>query len=294
MHGAGEGVPPVSDDRIAPVISLAGARAARRDGRGAVQKVVADAVVAGPAEAEAEAEVAAAGAEADEVVQPPALTVIEHRRPSADELRALEQQVRQIESTPPDELPSRLADDPGAARAARRAENVALHALTRRGQSRAEVADLLVRRELPPEVVEAELERLAGVGLIDDVALARDLVDRLRARKKLGASALRAELQRRRLDRDAIEVALATIADDHADDELVDELARDRARRLGGLDRVTAERRLVDYLARKGHSGSRAREAARRALDGAGPRGGRSGAGARDGGPGGRRPVEFH
>ncbi len=286
-HGAGEGVPPVSDERIAPVISLAGARAARSGGGAAVPEVVADAAVADAAEADAASASAAAAAaaaadraEADEVVQPPALTVIEHRRPTAGELRALEQQVRQIENTPPDELPTRLADDPGAARAARRAENVALHALTRRGQSRAEVADLLVRRELPPEVVEAELERLAGVGLIDDAALARDLVDRLRSRKKLGASALRAELQRRRLDRDAIDAALAAIADDDADDELVDELARDRARRLGGLDRVTAERRLVDYLSRKGHSGSRAREAARRALDG--------------GSPGGRRPVEFH
>ena len=276
-HSAGEGVPPVSDDRIAPVISLAGARAARRSGGTAGPGFVA-------AEAEAEAldsaAAAAEGAEPAEVVQPPALAIIEHRRPSADELRALEQQVRQIESTPPDELPSRIADDPGAARAARRAENVALHALTRRGQSRAEVADLLARRELPAEVVEAELERLAGVGLIDDGALARDLVDRLRGRKKLGARAIRAELQRRRLDREAIDAALSEIADSDVDDELVDELARDRARRLGGLDRATAERRLIDYLARKGHTGSHAREAARRALDGAGP-------------TGGGRPVEF-
>ena len=50
-------------------------------------------------------------------------------------------------------------------------------------------------------------------------------------------------------------------------DDLVLELARDRVRRLGGLDRTTAERRLVDFLARKGHGGSGAREAARQALD---------------------------
>lgn len=249
-HGAGEGDAVSDAQRIAPVISLAGARAARRDGGAAVGEV-----------------------EADEVVQPPTLTVIEHRRPSADDVRALEQQVRQIESTPADELPNRTADDPSAVRAARRAENVSLHAIARRGQSRAEIAELLVRRELPPEVVEAELERLAGVGLIDDHALARDLVDRLRTRKKLGASALRSELHRRRLDRDAIDVALAALVDDESESDLVDELARDRARRLGGLDRTTAERRLVDYLGRKGHSGSRARDAARRALDGTGGRG---------------------
>lgn len=279
-HGAGEGVTPASDERIAPVISLAGARAARRDGGSATDEVAAD-----PADA---VHATAEQADVDDIVAPPPLTVIEHRRPSADELRALEQQVRQIESTPPDELLTSTVDDPAVVRAARRAENVSMHALTRRGQSRAEVADLLARRELPPEVVETELERLTAVGLIDDHALAHDLVDRLRSRKKLGASALRAELQRRRLDREAIEAALTAVADDDADTELVDELARDRARRLGGLDRVTAERRLVDYLARKGHTGSRAREAARRALDGEGLRGGAAG------GPGsGRRPVEF-
>ena len=152
---------------------------------------------------------------------------------------------------------------------ARRAENVSMHALTRRGQSRAEVADLLRRREIDPLIAEVELDRLESVGLIDDRALALDLVDRLRARKKLGPSALRNELMQRKLDRGAIDEALAA-SGQVDDDDLLVELARDRARRLGGLDRRTAERRLVDFLARKGHTGSAAREAARRALDGDG------------------------
>jgi len=150
---------------------------------------------------------------------------------------------------------------------ARRAENITMHALTRRGQSRAEVADLLRRREIDPVTAETELARLESVGLIDDRALALDLVDRLRTRKKLGPSALHNELMQRKLDRAAIDEALAESAHDDNDVLLLD-LARDRARRLGGLDRATAERRLVDFLARKGHTGSTARDAARRALDG--------------------------
>lgn len=275
-QGADESETAGSDDRIAPVISLAGARAARL-GLGPATGI-------GPTPP----------SEPDTAPAPTVLTVIEHRKPTMDELRVLEERVRQIEATAPEAAglaQSRgRADDPGMERAARRAENVALHAITRRGQSRAEVADLLARRDLPAEVIEAELERLAAVGLIDDQALARDLVDRLRSRKKLGSSALRAELQRRRLDRETIEAALSTQPDDDLD-SMVDELARDRARRLGGLDRATAERRLIDYLARKGHSGSSAREAARRALDGEGrASGGPSGRGS----GAGRRPVEFH
>jgi len=160
-------------------------------------------------------------------------------------------------------------DESNRAAEAHRAENVSMHALTRRGQSRSEIAETLRRREISAIAIEAELERLESVGLIDDRALAIELVDQLRTRKKLGPSAVRNELMRRKIDRGAIDEALAE-GDDSADDDRVFALASDRARRLGGLDRTTAERRLVDFLARKGHTGGAARDAARRALDGDG------------------------
>lgn len=151
----------------------------------------------------------------------------------------------------------------------RRAENVSMHGLARRGMSRAEVLDLLQRREIDPIVAEAEIARLEGSGLIDDEALARTLVERLTERKKLGPSALRAELQRRRLTAATIEIALA---EREVDDEgaLLDGLVDDRLRRMGSLDRETAERRLLAFLARKGHGGGAARDSVRRALDAAG------------------------
>ncbi len=195
----------------------------------------------------------------------------------------------------------------------RRAENVSMHGLARRGMSRAEVLDLLQRREIDPIVAEAEIARLEGSGLIDDDALARTLVERLTERKKLGPSALRAELQRRRLSTATIEIALAEreVEDEGA---LLDGLVDDRLRRMGSLDRETAERRLLAFLARKGHGGSAARDSVRRALDeaglepaprtgfgqrapggGFGQRGGSSGGFGRSGGSGGsggfgRRP----
>lgn len=151
----------------------------------------------------------------------------------------------------------------------RRAENVSMHGLARRGMSRSEVLDLLKRREIDPIVAEAEIARLEGSGLIDDEALARTLVERLTERKKLGPSALRAELQRRRLSAATIEIALA---EREVDDEgaLLDGLVDDRLRRMGSLDRETAERRLLAFLARKGHGGGAARDSVRRALDEAG------------------------
>ena len=167
----------------------------------------------------------------------------------------------------------------------KRAENVSLHALGRRGMSRAEVVDLLTRREIDPIVVHTEVERLERVGLIDDEALATTLVDQLVDRKKFGPTALRAELMRRRIDPRAIESALALQAPDD-EGALIAGLVGDRMRRIGILDRETAERRLLSHLARKGHGGSAARDAVRVALDEAGleraPR--TSGFGSRSGG----------
>ena len=54
---------------------------------------------------------------------------------------------------------------------------------------------------------------------------------------------------------------------------LLRETAQDRARKLGGLDRQTAERRLLGFLARRGWSGEPAMRAAREALDGSAPGG---------------------
>lgn len=141
-----------------------------------------------------------------------------------------------------------------------RAENVSMHALTRRGQSRWELRQLLISRELEPSVVEAELDRLERVGLIDDAALAEVIVRTQHERKGLGRAALVAEMRRRRIDQDAIDTALEPLG---LDDERrrAAELAERRAQQLRGLDHDTAVRRLTGYLQRKGYSGDTVRAA---------------------------------
>jgi len=136
-----------------------------------------------------------------------------------------------------------------------RPENVAMHALTRRGMSVAEMTKLLENREIEPDDVEAEIARLEGVGLLDDSALAENLVRTLHERKGLGRSAISAELRRRKVDQVAIEEALGSI---DTDDELnrAIEVAVKRAGQLSSYDPATAKRRLGAYLQRRGYSGS--------------------------------------
>ncbi|MEY2849371.1 MAG: hypothetical protein RI885_2038 [Actinomycetota bacterium] len=154
-----------------------------------------------------------------------------------------------------DEVRTASAAEAAAEKRARRAENVSMHALTRRGQSRRELESLLERRELDADDIEAELLRLEGVGLIDDAALAETIVRTHHDRKGLGRSALVAELRRRQIGAEHIEVATEQI---DGDDELdrARALAEKRATQVRSLDRETAHRRLSGFLMRKGYSGS--------------------------------------
>jgi regulatory protein len=166
-------------------------------------------------------------------------------------------------SGPPQEASSE--GEKQADRLRERAHNASLNSLTKRGMSKREMERTLRAKELDDDVIAVELERLEGVGLIDDVALAQNLVGTLQERKGLGRSAIAAELTRRLLSPAAIEYALELIDTGH---ELARarELAVARARQLTSYDRETAVRRLSGYLARRGYAGSTVRAAVDHAL----------------------------
>ncbi|CAN5475327.1 hypothetical protein BH09ACT4_BH09ACT4_06250 [soil metagenome] len=174
------------------------------------------------------------------------------------EAQAREAQAREAQAR--DALPDREAE-------VARAENVSMHALTRRGQSRRELERILRSRNLPDDVIVDEVDRLERVGLIDDVALGQNLVGVLQERKGLGRTGIASELTRRLLSPAAIAYALELV---DTGDELARarELAVKRAGQLASYDRETAQRRLSAYLARRGYSGSTVRAAVDHALAG--------------------------
>ncbi len=146
-----------------------------------------------------------------------------------------------------------------------RAENVSMHALTRRGMSRWELEKTLLSRDLDDQVVAEELERLESVGLIDDAALAESFVRTQHERKGLGRSALTAELRRKHISQDDIDIALEQVDDDDEQSRAT-ELALKRAPQLHSFDLETAKRRLTGFLMRKGYASSIVRAAVDEAL----------------------------
>lgn len=195
--------------------------------------------------------------------QPPEPSPGEHQAPEPHARPA----VRSVRAAP--EQPAETASEKAAARRADRAANVSMNALTRRGMSRWELEQILVARELDPAEVEAELDRLAGVGLLDDAALAETIVRTQHERKGLGRSALVAEMRRRHIDPQQIDEALEQL-DDDSELERAKELAHKRAPQLRSLDQTTAKRRLTAFLMRKGYPSSVIRTAVDEALDAGG------------------------
>lgn len=160
---------------------------------------------------------------------------------------------------------SSAADIKAEKKAARRSENVALHALTRRAMSVREMQKLLRSRDMDDNAVADEIARLESVGLLDDNALALDIIQRSVGRKGLGRQAIRSELSKRMIDSLAIDLALETLDADDESERIMD-IARDRAARLGSLDRDVAERRLSAFLARRGFRSSDISRAVREVL----------------------------
>lgn len=143
--------------------------------------------------------------------------------------------------------------------------------LARRARSAGEVRRALLDLGHDEAEVEDVLAEFARSGYLDDADLAKALTTSLRERSKASRAQIRRKLIERKLGDAEIESALAEL---DGDDELVllRTAAEQRAGRMRDLDRQTAERRLLGFLARRGWSGEPARSAAAQALDAVGVR----------------------
>jgi regulatory protein len=150
-----------------------------------------------------------------------------------------------------DELQERLS----AAADIEAAFRTALRSLELRSYARADLGRRLVRKGHQRGAVEAALERVVGLGLLDDAAFARNFVQSRSARGR-GPSRLTRDLLAMGVDRSLIDRALAAEWPEGSDRSAVPlTLATKRAAQLGAIPRQTKRRRLLAYLARRGFSG---------------------------------------
>jgi regulatory protein len=148
------------------------------------------------------------------------------------------------------------------------AREICLRLLTERARTRQELAQALRKRDVPDEAAATVLERFDEVGLIDDAAFAGQWVRSRHAQRGLARRAIAVELRRKGVADEVAQEALAevdTAAEEQRARELVDRKLRsmpaDTPERL-----VTASRKLVGMLARRGYPGGIAYRVVREAL----------------------------
>jgi len=154
-----------------------------------------------------------------------------------------------------------LADIEGAFRAA-------VRALTRRPHARRDLGRKLVRKQHPPEAVEAALERLEARGLIDDRRFAEQYAA-VRATRGRGPARLVKDLLAQGVDAGVAEQSVRRALEDEGLTPEIEAraVAAKRVRQLADLPPMVRKRRLLAFLARRGYAGAAALEVVRELLE---------------------------
>lgn len=134
----------------------------------------------------------------------------------------------------------------------------ALGLLDQRARSRKELRDRLVAADFEPEVVDTVVDDLAGAGLVDDEAFAKEWVRQRHARRGKSARALNLELKEKGVEAADRAVALEQVTEE-SEEAVARRVAEKKARTL---KRVPADRherdkflrRIVGTLARRGYN----------------------------------------
>ena len=170
------------------------------------------------------------------------------------------QRLEPVPETPEDDT-DLIGDDDLA-----RLDTLVVRKLAARDMSRGEVRTLLIQQGLPDLDALRWVERYERLGYVSDERLARLIVTTWHDRKGRGHGAIAAEMRRRKID---VGVCSRVLSEVDSSDELerAIDVARERLRRVGKLDREAAERRLVGFLSRRGFSGGIVRVAVRTAFE---------------------------
>ncbi|ACP33092.1 recombination regulator RecX [Corynebacterium aurimucosum] len=134
----------------------------------------------------------------------------------------------------------------------------ALGLLDQRARSRKELRDRLVAADFEPDVVDTVVDDLAGAGLVDDEAFAKEWVRQRHARRGKSARALNLELKEKGVEAADRAIALEQITEE-SEEAVARQVAEKKARTLkrAPADRHERDkflRRIVGTLARRGYS----------------------------------------
>ncbi len=143
------------------------------------------------------------------------------------------------------------------------ATDTAARFLSTRPRSEKEIRQNLAKKDIPPNVIEAALERLTALGYIDDRAFAELWVRDRMTFKPTSPRALRFELRQKGVDAEIIDAALADLDAEAAAYQAAQSQAR---RHRAGISRRDFQHKVSTFLQRRGFSYAVARSTLRRLM----------------------------
>ncbi|HLF28695.1 MAG TPA: RecX family transcriptional regulator [Anaerolineae bacterium] len=146
-----------------------------------------------------------------------------------------------------------------------KAHERALHFLSFRPRSEAEVRRNLADAKAAPEAIEMVIERLKRAGLVDDRAFTQYWLENRGQFSPRSARVLKSELRQKGITAETIDEVLQAVA--HDENEAAFQAALPRARRLTRLELREFKQKLGAYLLRRGFTYEVASEAVRRAWE---------------------------
>jgi regulatory protein len=148
---------------------------------------------------------------------------------------------------------------------AEKATEAALNFVSYRPRSEREVRDRLRQRAYPSAAIDYAIDKMRGWRYLDDKGFAEFWVGNRVEHSPRGRRALASELRAKGVDRDVVDEVLDTV--DLDEEAAALELARKRLPSLANLDPQVRQRRLSDYLARRGYGWDVVGPVLRRLLD---------------------------
>lgn len=126
----------------------------------------------------------------------------------------------------------------------------ALRLISYRPRSNAEITEYLNKRGYPAETIEAVLQRLIDLELVNDHQFVQQWVDNRNEFRPRGRRALQVELRQRGIEQQIIDEYLANLDEP----TLAYQAAVKQAKKLKHLDRQTFRIKMSNFLARRGFS----------------------------------------
>ncbi len=134
-----------------------------------------------------------------------------------------------------------------------KAKNYAFLLLKFRPRSENEVYQRLKKKKFDEGIIKETLIFLKGKGFIDDKYFAKAWIES-RLKKPLGIRRLKIELKIKGIDKEIIDNQIQEIRKNYPEEDIVRGIAKDRLKKLKGLDSKKLKRRTQDYLLRRGFS----------------------------------------